>query len=150
MGHTFATSPKQLELEPRRSMAQRRGRTPGDLPASPSSICVRAWVVSGPRIEAVVPSSAVPRHRLVGDGATLGPGSVERDGRLDDGALSGGRAHLEVAPEQTVIAYPRSSDAGQRASHKPNGLRIISGPPSAALDDHRKRIHYRAPDASLA
>jgi hypothetical protein len=36
----------------------------------------------------------------VGDGATLGPGSVERDDRLDDGALSGGRAHLEVAPEQ--------------------------------------------------
>jgi hypothetical protein len=45
-----------------------------------------------------------------------------------------------AAPDQTVIAYPRSSEAGQQASRKPNGLRIISGPPSAALDDHRKRI----------
>jgi hypothetical protein len=52
----------------------------------------------------------VARRRLGSDRATSEPRFVERDSRLDDSALSGGRAHLKVSPEQPrALAHPEQT-----------------------------------------
>jgi len=44
-------------------------------------------------------SETVTRRQLGSDRATSVLRSVERDSRLDDSALSGGRAHVEMSSE---------------------------------------------------